>query len=272
MKLYFNFNKTQIFALLLCTLLCAGCYGQTTTCENVIKDIETNQTKSIWSYDNLTPETYHCLGQYFANRDIKNNIFLIQSYGLPDYSHPCVVCRFKSYGYGFYYHQDIIEDKITNFIEGYNVISKEYLKNQIGDSTFAHLNDIPKEYFNPSEIIIESLSSANVNKPYTYNVITDSIINVRFNLDSLFKHHSSIPSKIIFKIEEFSDSSNITKLTLNYEQIKEKGFQVQRKLKNRYSFKITFDFSALENEERFCWCGLPNEKFTTFRIPITIVN
>lgn len=241
------------------------------TCEKIIKEIETNPSKSIWSYEGLTPETYHCLGQNLAQRDINNNIFLIQSNGSLEWTNPCIVCRYKSYGFHFYYYEDIVEDNITNFIEGYNEISKGYLKNQIGDSAFAHINDVPNEYFNPAEIIYDYLSSANIKRPYSYTVVNDSIINVRFNLDSLFKDNTYILSKTVFIINEFNGSPDTTTLTLNYQQLKGQGFQVKEKQGDKYTFKITFDFTALESEERFCWCGLPNERITRFRIPI-IVN
>jgi len=220
----------------------------------------------------LTSETYHCLGQYLAQRDINNNIFLIQSYGLSEWSNPCIVCRYKSHGFQFHYLEDIIEDNITSFIEGYNEISKDYLKNQIGDSAYTHINDVPKEYFNPVEFINESLSSANMKRPYSHTVVNDSIINVRFTFDSFFKDNTYILSKTIFTIEEFNGSGDTTTLTLNYEQLKEKGVQVKEKHRNKYTFKITFDFNALESEERYCWCGLPNERIARFRIPITTVN
>lgn len=234
--------------------------------------MEADTTKSIWDYDSIPPDTYYCLGKYFAQRDIDKKVFLIQTYGNPEWANPCKVCRYKSYGFSFDYHFDIILDNVSKFIEGYNEISETYLKAKIGDSAYAHLDDIPKNYFNPREVLNKNLENENHQKLFDIDIINDTIINVKLIVDSLFKDYPQFLTKVIYEITDFNYKNKTPGQTqlMNYEQIKETGFRLREKSNDKYYFKINFDFSAIASEEKSCWCALMDEKKYSYIIPLTV--
>lgn len=234
--------------------------------------MEADTTKSIWNYDNIPSDTYYCLGKYFAQRDINKNLFLIHTYGLPEWANPCIICRYKSYGFCFYYHDDIILENITKFIDGYNEIAKQYLKTKIGDSTFAHLDDIPNNYFNPSEVLEKALGNGDHKKYLDITIINDTTINVKLIVDSLFKDYPQFLMKIGYNINDLNFKSKTPgqTQTFDYKQIQTMGFHLTEKSNDKYYFKINFDFKGIANENRYCWCALMDEKKYSYVIPLTI--
>lgn len=261
-----------IYILLIFGLVSSYTYGQTLSCEKLAKQMEADSIKSIWNYDSIPPDTYYCLGKYFAQRDIRKEVFLIQTYGNPDWSNPCTVCRYKSYGFSFYYHFDIILENVTEFIEGYNEISEAYLKAKIGDSAFAHINDIPNEYFNPREVLTKTLGNGEHKKYLDIAIINDTTINVKLIVDSLFKEYPQFLPKVVYHINDYNFQSKTPGQTqiLDYKQIQTVGFRLTEKSNDKYYFKISFDFKAIANEEKYCWCALRDEKEYSYIIPLTI--
>lgn len=234
--------------------------------------MEADTAKSIWNYDSISPDTYYCLGKYFAQRDLDKKVFLIQTYGSPEWASPCIVCRYKSYGFTFYYHFDIILENVTKFIEGYNEISKAHLKATIGDSAFTHLDDIPKGYFNPREVLSNKIGNGDHNKYFDVSIINDTTINVKLIVDSLFKDFPQFLSKLVYSITDYNYKNKTPGQiqVLNYNQIKETGFRLTEKSNDKYYFKISFDFKGAANEEKFCWCSLMDDKQYSYVIPLTV--
>ena len=234
--------------------------------------MEADTTKSIWNYDSIPPDTYYCLGKYFAQRDLDNKVFLIQTYGNPDWSNSCRDCRYKSYGFSFQYLWDIIYENKTKFIEGYNEVSKTYLKSKIGDSAFAHLDDIPKDYFNPRVVLTKILGNGNHKKYIDVTIINDTTINVKLIVDSLFKDYPEFLRKVVYHVSDFNfkNKTQVQTQILDYNQIQTIGFRLTEKSNDKYYFKINFDFKAIANEEKYCWCALMDEKEYSYIISLTI--
>lgn len=234
--------------------------------------MEADTTKSIWDYDSIPPDIYYCLGKYFAKRDLDNKIFLIQTYGNPDWENSCKVCRYKSYGFSFQYHWDIIYDTKTKFIEGYNEVSEAYLKAKIGDSAFAHIDDIPKDYFSPRDVLTKNLDNGKHQYLLDIEMISDTTINVKLIVDSLFKEYPQFVTKVVYHISDFTFKNKTPGQTqiLDYKQIQNVGFLLTEKSNDKYYFQIKFDFKAIANEEKYCWCDLMHEKEYSYMIPLTI--
>lgn len=260
----------RIYILLIFGHVSFFTFGQMLTCEKLAKQMEANTTKSIWNYDSIPPDIYNCLGMYFAQRDIEKKVFLIHTYGLAKWTNPCIVCRYRSYGYSFYYHEDIILDNVTNFIEGYNEISEAYLKDKVGDSEFLHLNVIPKENFNPTEVLTKNLNNGDHQRFFDIDIINDTTINVKLVVDSLFKDYPQFLSKIVYDIADYKNESPRQTQKMNYQQIKDVGFRLTEKSNDTYFFKINFDFKALASEEKYCWCAIMDKMEYSFIIPLKV--
>ncbi len=249
-------------------------YGQTLPCDKIAAQIADDTTKSIWdwNFDSIPHETYYCLGKYFAKRDIENKIFRIQTYGNPDWDNPCKACKYEMYGFKYEYHWDIIYSAKTKFIEGYNEVSLSYLKAKIGDSLYARLDDTPKYYFNPREVLNKNLFKENYSNLFRVSVINDTSILVKLHADSLFKEYPQYVSKINYQIRYYNDSTKTTEVKqyLSSSQIQNTGFVVIKNSGNRYYFDICFDFGALANEEKYCSCALTDPRNYCYRIPIIV--
>jgi hypothetical protein len=113
--------------------------GQTD--EEIARRIADDTATSIWNHK-VAPKIYYQVGKIIAERDIKRQVYLIHTYGNPDHERPCSVCSYERYGFKLQYHWDIVFEEKDNFIEGYNKVSKAYLKSMIGDSAFTFI-DVP---------------------------------------------------------------------------------------------------------------------------------
>lgn len=244
------------------------------SCDELAKQIEKDTTKTIWSYNNISPDTYYCLGKYFAQKDIENEIYIIQTYGSPEWADPCRICGYKSYGISFHYLFDIIIESETRFIEGYNEVSKAYLKSKIGDSAFAKLNETSESNFNPRMFISEAFGGRNIKRYTDISIINDTLINVKLKIDSVYKEYPQIKTKVKYKISAYNAKNKKmeSEQIFDYKEIQTIGFYVTKGFKNRYIFEINFDFKDIANLEGFCWCPSMNYINYGYVIPLVIDN
>jgi hypothetical protein len=267
MTIMFRLN----IVILICVLVTSCSNKEALTCEKLARQMEADTSKSIWDYGHIPTDTYYCLGKYFAQRDIDKKILLVQAYGDPDAANPCLVCRYKSYGFSFQYHFDIISEEVTKFIEGYNEISKSYLRSKIGDSLFVHLDDIPNEYFDPREVLRKNFNGDS-KRLFKTAVINDSTINVKLAVDTLFKDYPEFSTNVVYYINDYALKlkGKEQPQLLDYKQIKETGFKLTEKSNDKYYFKINFDFKVVADKERYCWCASMNEMKYGYIIPLTV--
>ena len=271
------------FILLISGLVSSISYGQILACDNLAKQLYEEPVKSIFRFDSIPSETYFCIGKYFAQRDIDRNIFLIQTID-PTFDNTenlWKVCRYESYGFSFHCAIDFVQDnysyyqdKFTMFIEGYNEISEAYLKAKIGDSVFAHLNDIPKGYFNPEKFLYENFQGS-YERFFHMDIINDTTINVKLMVDSLFKEYPQFVLKVDYEITECKIAHHSDKdfscgelHLMDYREIKETGFRVTKSFNDLYRFKISFrfDHKAIAAEGNYDWCELMDRRTNAYHL------
>jgi len=262
----------QIYIILL--LLLTGCTTsrQIPPCEELAKQMIADSTKAIWEYDSLSPETYFCLGKYFAQRDLDNKIFKIQTFGYPSYENPCSDCNYEFYGFKFEHQGDANWEGRSEYSEGYNETSLSYLKKKIGDSAFKHLDDIPEHYFNPKAVILENFGKGENPKLYIIDIINDTTINVKLMVDSIFKDFPLLLEKIVYHVSDydFKNRKAGEVKVLNFAQIRETGIRLTESTKDKYYLKIDFDFRSLVDQEKYCWCALLDPKEYSYLIPLIV--
>lgn len=231
------------------------------TGEEIALRIADDTATSIWNHK-VEPKIYYQVGKIIAERDIKRQVYLIQTYGNPDSERPCSVCSYERYGFKFQYHWDIVFDEKSNFIEGYNNVSKTYLKSMIGDSAYAFI-DVPTDDFDPAALIHGFQFSNNRQKFYDIDVINKNSIRIKLKVDSIFKGFPSLAEKIIFHIEPMpaGSKSSDSMLVLTYQQVKQTGFIVHKNARDEFSYSLTFDLSQLPATELYCGCTFKKNIF-----------
>lgn len=259
--------------------LCVFTHAQQLGCQKLIKKIEadSNNEELMWAHDEFTLDDYYCAGKYFAQHDIEKGIYLIQYSSNEEQANPCRICNYKQYGFSFEYHWhgDIVFGTTEKFIEGYNEISKAFLKAKVGDSIFQYLETIPNEYFNPNKILNNVFAKNKYSKYFDIERINNKTINVKINIDSLFKGYPALIEKTICHITpnyNRNSKHNLPAQTFNYKQIKEVGFRLIQQGKDKYIFKVDFDFSNIKRKEEYCWCAPSDKKKYNFIIPLIIKN
>lgn len=283
----------RILIILISGLVSSISYGQTLACENLAKQLYEEQAGSIFHvksifrfrYDSI-PLDYYCIGKYFSQRDIDSNIFLIQTDdgSFNNSENLWKVCRYESYGFNFHNPIDFIQDNyslyynmFTEFIKGYNEISEAYLKAKIGDSAFAHLNDIPKGYFNPQNFLYEKLQG-NYKRFFHVDIINNTTINVKLMVDSLFKEYPQFVLKVDYEIAECEIANHDDKdfscgelHLMDNKEIKETGFRVTKSFNDLYRFKISFrfDHKAIAAEGKYDWCELMDRRTYAYHLYLT---
>lgn len=245
-----------LIALLLVQLIAVA-----QTYEEIALRIADDTATSIWHHK-VAPKIYYQVGKIIAERDIKRRVYLIQTYGNPDYERPCSVCSYERYGFKFQYHWDIVYDTKSNFIEGYNEVSKAYLKSKIGDSAFAFIN-VPTDDFDPAALIRNFQFSNNRQKFYDIEVINKNSIRIKIKVDSIFKGFQSLVKKIGYNIKLLpaTSSNSDPTLVLTYLQMKQTGFVVYKNARGDFSYDITFDLTQLPATELYCGCTFKKNIF-----------
>lgn len=238
------------------------------TYEEVVEKINKDSTKNIWNIQDLSDEDYYFVGKYFAEKDTEKDIRIIQTYGNPDWMNPCKVCSYENQHIYFNYHFDIIFENITKFIEGYNDVSKTYIKKKIGDSLFTHLDDEPNSYFNPRDVLMNIYSIKGINNNFTINVINDSILNVKIKADSMFKDYPKYATKIIFHLKDLFNKEKSAEI-FDYQQATEKGINLKKMKNGKFVLEIGFDFKKIAQYEEFCSCALIKETYK-YLLPISV--
>jgi hypothetical protein len=235
--------------------LFGGLTGEGQTPEQIALRIANDTAISIWDHK-VDPKVYYHLGKILAQRDINKDIFLIQTYGNPDFDKPCSICAYEKYGFRLQYHWDIVYDEKTNFIEGYNEISETYLKSKIGDSAFSKLEVLPAHFFDPATIINKFNSSKQRQRFYDIEILSDTAIRVKLKVDSIFKNYPALVKKIGYGIHGYMPKveKNDSLQVLTYHQMKHAGFVVYKNARGNYSYSITYDFTQLPIEKLFCGC------------------
>jgi len=231
-------------------LLLVGQHSDGQAVEDSARHMADDTTTSMWMY-HASPKIYYQVGKILAKRDLANGIFLIQTYGSPDEEKPCSVCRYENYGFKFVYHWDIVYDTKTAFIDGYNEVSKAYLKTKIGANAFARIDVLPTHYFDPSAILRKFNYSSNRQRFFDIEVLNDSTIRVKLKIDSVFKSYPALVKKIAYAIRPVLSN---TEQVLNYNQMKQVGFVVIKNARGEYSYYTRYDFSQLIADKLFCGC------------------
>jgi len=266
-------TTVQIRYYILTTFMFIGStsYGQ--TFKQTAFKIAQDTTKSIWSHK-VKSKVYYYVGKIIAQKDIKNGVFLIQTYGNPDWENPCLVCPYEKYGFKFQYHWDIVYDTKTEFIKGYNQVSKAYLKNKIGAQAYSRLKHVPKDYFNPQAMISDLLSSKDKQQLYDGEIINDTTVALKIIVDTLFRKYPEILNKIIFHVKDLKLKTGDREKyqTLDFQHMKDSGFIVTRDKEGKCSFAIKFDFSQLVNSDLYCKCAFSNGSGFDYIGNVTIVE
>lgn len=232
-------------------------------CEEIGNEILLDSNLNVWTYPNLSLNDYYCLGQFFANWDLQNGNYLIQTYGSPEYKNTCLLCNYEEYGIYFFYHFDIIIDSRTQFIKGYNEISKLKIKEKFGDSIFVELDFIDSNLISPQKVLDYLLNE----EKYSYlnvTVINDTICNVKLNLDVIENQFSLDLSELRIKVEDVIYKTE-TKSVL-YREMKENGILLRERSNNKYFLSLEFDFRSIA---QFCFCDRARNEGKVV-IPITI--
>ena len=236
-------------------LVFIGVHSNAQSVEDSARQIA-DETTISFRMDKASPKVYYLVGRITAKRDLDSGVYLIQTYGNPDYEKPCLTCRYKKYGYNFEYNWDIVYDTKTAFIEGYNEVSKAYLKRKIGADAFARIDVMPAHYFDPNEVLNQFNYSKNRQRFYELELLDDSAIVVKLKVDSIFKDYPTLVKKIAYTIKLFPPNPVIkdSVQVLSYEHMKEAGFVVRKSATGDYSYRITYDLSQLPADKLFCGC------------------
>ncbi|HEX6432143.1 MAG TPA: hypothetical protein VF008_30840 [Niastella sp.] len=236
--------------------------GVAQTIEQIALRIADDTATAIWKHK-VDPKIYYKVGKIIAERDIKKHIYLIQTYGNPDHEKPCSVCAWERYGFKLEYNWDIVFDEKTNFIEGYNEVSKAYLKSMIGDSAYAVIEK-PTDNFDPEALLSNFKYSSNRQKFYDIEVENKNAIRIKLKVDSIFKGYPSLVEKIVYNItaSTYNAKSKDSMMALTYQQMKQSGFVVHKNIRGDFAYYITFDLSQLPASELFCGCTFKKNIYT----------
>lgn len=232
-------------------------------CSDIGQEILSDSTLNLWNYPDLKPKDYYCLGKYFADWDLKEGQLIIQTYGDLNGQDPCILCNYERLGIIHNYHFDIIEDKTTQFIEGYNSISKSRIKERFGSDIFNKLESKDSNFVSPKDFI-ESILEIKASLYTTTELINDSTMLVKLNLDSVADNFGLDLSPLTFEILPISKKRE--KFTIDYRALKENGVRIYELRNERYFLKLRINFGDLNS---ICFC----EKFSrhyNLTIPLTV--
>ncbi|SEP49080.1 hypothetical protein SAMN05660816_06884 [Niastella yeongjuensis] len=168
-----------------------GLHSNAQSVEDSARQIANDTSVSIWEYKS-SPKVFYLVGKILAKRDVAKGVFLIQSYGNPDWEKPCLACRYENYGFKFVYHWDIIYGTKSAFIDGYNEVSEAYLKTKIGANAFARIEVLPFHYFDPSAILRKFYYSKNRQRFYDLEELNDSRISFNYSILSSLPHYYTL--------------------------------------------------------------------------------
>lgn len=264
--------KGLLFILLIVSVGCLNSYGQSLECEELGEQIAFDTTKSIWDHPGISPSDYYCLGQYFARLDLGKKRWLIQTYGNPREMSPCIQCQYKEQGYGFVFHGDIIEEKTSNFIEGYNSVSKDFLKQLVGDSVYNNLDKEPSGSFNPRKILDKRFIGSDFIRQLTVTRVNDTTINVKVNADSIFYEFPQFKTKIQYHVVDryYKKSWSEHHVIIDYATMTSKGFNLIAMPNGKFFFSLYFDFALIENEKLYCGCDKRGWKDFGYMLPLSM--
>ena len=255
----------QVRTLLFLLFIFHSSFGQRLQCDSIAKKLRSDTTKSIFDHVEIDPTTFYCLGKHFAQQDIAEGLFLIHTYGSPDWNDPCSVCRYKDLGFDFVYHYDIVCETKTSFIKGYSEVSETYLKRKIGDSAYSNLNKVHKNYFNPQTFINENFEGLSFQNNIKAEKVNDTQICVKLLIDSFYKNFKQFAPFVKYEI---ADDKTRKPTWYSYIELKEKGFILNKKSYQKYRFKIRFDFSEIAKHQSYCKCALTDKSQYIYIIPL----
>ncbi|NQY11316.1 MAG: hypothetical protein HRT71_17595 [Flavobacteriales bacterium] len=235
-------------------------------CEKIGKEILSDTTLNVWNYPDLELLDYNCLGQYFAKWDIAQGNYVIQTYGSPEHQNACRLCNYEEFNISFHYHFDIIQDNVSEFISGYNLISKPSIKESFGKNIFDTLDSVDSQIVSPQKIF--ELLQEDKGKSYLIvSIINDTLINVKIDFDSISKKAEiDLTNLSINVIDLFNEME--TK-TFSYLELKTNGTLLNEHSNDKYYLSLEFDFSRIKG---VCYCDKVKKYMAKWNIPITVKN
>jgi hypothetical protein len=259
----------KVFLFLAVSVLINHTYGQTLPCEEFAGKVYAEiKNKSIWSYDTIDNETYYCLGQYFAIKDIEKKKFLIHTFGDYQDFDPCIICKYNSYGFNLIFHGDFMTENITYFIDGYNEISMHYLKSLTGDSMYRQLFVLPDKTIDIRNFLFNKLVSTD--RYITFNSLNDSSLIGKIKIDSLFGEHLELKDKVYYKISTLNKKDKLYEdiCLLNSNTIENEGFVLKHHANEKSYIKLTLIFKELSNKDINCLCDSVKIDDLEFVVPV----
>lgn len=254
--------------LLLALFLSTSAAAQKLPCEALGKRLAADTGRTPWYFSDLNEDSCHCLGRYFARQDSARKVYKILTYGSADMTtDPCRVCRYEDKDFRFEYYHDIVSDCLTQYMEGYNAVSRAELKRRMGDSAYAKIDEPPVHYFNPRGLLNQAFSSGNTAKYLRVQRLDSVTVMAKLEMDSLFRQYPQFLPKIVYHV---SDDRQNNLQTLDYRQMKENGCRLTQKPGQRYFLKIVFDFTGIADEEPYCRCALTDKNAYGYILPVTV--